>query len=323
VSVTCWTYQHAPYIRQCLDGILMQETSFPYEVIVGEDGSTDGTREICIEYAERYPERIRLFLRDRNTSHLIYKGRDIMLNPVFCMMSARGKYIAICEGDDYWTDPFKLQKQVDFLEANPGYVLTFTDAVLVDENGRWQPRTRLEPDLQRDRTEDELIECGAIPPLSVCYRNVIDPVIPEMLLVLNADSFLWSALGVHGAGKYLGSEIRPAVHRLHAGGIWSSMPTAKRMRHRLDLHFWLSRYHSRLKRPKGAQLHAHLFWKHLWYYLCSDWASERRSPSACRLRQTVLQAMRIGPGSERWRLVRWVLSRVPGYAFRCVWRRWC
>jgi len=74
VSVTVITYQHADYIRKCLDGILMQKTKFPYEVIIGEDGSTDGTKEICKEYAEMHPDRIRLFLRDRNISH--YKVGD-------------------------------------------------------------------------------------------------------------------------------------------------------------------------------------------------------------------------------------------------------
>ena len=104
-------------LRDCLDGILMQKTDFPYEIIIGEDGSTDGTREICIEYANKYPNLIRLFLRDRNVSHLTNKdGNDIMLNGKFQKLHARGKYYAPCEGDDYWTDPYKLQKQVDFLE---------------------------------------------------------------------------------------------------------------------------------------------------------------------------------------------------------------
>lgn len=139
VSVSVATYQHEPYIRQCLDSILMQKTNFPYEIIVGEDDSTDGTREICIEYAEKYPDKIRLFLRDRNLSHLKDENGKLIkrLNGVlgFGRMSSRGKYIALCEGDDYWTDPLKLQKQVDFFEANPTCSLVFTGCEIHKSNG--------------------------------------------------------------------------------------------------------------------------------------------------------------------------------------------
>jgi len=125
VSVTVTTYQHAAYIKDCLEGILMQKTNFPFEIIIGEDESTDGTREICIEYAEKYPDKIRLFLRNRETSQLYDENGKFVkrFNGLWTRMSARGKYIALCEGDDYWIDPYKLQKQVDFLEANPEFSL--------------------------------------------------------------------------------------------------------------------------------------------------------------------------------------------------------
>lgn len=120
VSVAVATYQHANYIKECLDGILMQKTSFPFEVIVGEDGSVDGTQEICKEYAEKYPDKIRLFIRDRKLSQYVDgEGKVTRFNGIWNRMSARGKYIAWCEGDDYWTDPLKLQKQVDYLESHP------------------------------------------------------------------------------------------------------------------------------------------------------------------------------------------------------------
>lgn len=126
VSVSVITYQHRDFIKDCLEGILMQQTSFPFEIIIGEDESTDGTREICLDYANRYPDKIRLFLRDRKTSQLFDgNGKYICrFNGKWNRESARGRYIALCEGDDYWTDPLKLQKQVDFLEENPAYILT-------------------------------------------------------------------------------------------------------------------------------------------------------------------------------------------------------
>src|SRR5690606_21433837 len=115
VSVLVQTYNHAPYIRQCLDGILMQETDFDFEILLGEDASTDGTREICIEYAQEHPDKIRLFLHSRENNISINgrpSGRFNFCNNLF---EANGEYIAFCEGDDYWIDEFKLQKQMDFL----------------------------------------------------------------------------------------------------------------------------------------------------------------------------------------------------------------
>jgi len=118
VSVCVQTYQHVNYIKDCLDGILMQKTTFPSEILLGEDASTDGTREVCIEYAEKYPKKIRLFLHHRKNNIKINGSPTGRFNFLYNLYSARGKYIAICEGDDYWTDPYKLQKQVDFLDVN-------------------------------------------------------------------------------------------------------------------------------------------------------------------------------------------------------------
>lgn len=118
VSIACITYNHEPYIRQCLDGFIMQQTNFDFEVVIHDDASTDGTNNVIAEYCSRYPQLIRPIYQQKNK----YKeGRGIYVRFVF--PECRGKYIAMCEGDDYWTDPFKLQKQVDFLETHKTYVL--------------------------------------------------------------------------------------------------------------------------------------------------------------------------------------------------------
>lgn len=137
VSVRVQTYQHAKYIGQCLDGILMQETDFPYEVIVGEDESIDGTREICKEYAEKHPDKIRLFLRSRKD--VIYsKGGDPTgrFNSRANTIAARGDYIAFCEGDDYWTDPGKLQKQFNIFKQIQDLALCIHATRVIEENGQ-------------------------------------------------------------------------------------------------------------------------------------------------------------------------------------------
>lgn len=120
VSISIITYNQKDFIRQTLDGILMQKTNFAFEVLIHDDCSTDGTTEIIKEYEEKYPEIIKPIYEEENQ---FSKGRGIVRNFIFSRV--QGKYIAFCEGDDYWTDENKLQKQVDFLEANPDYTVCF------------------------------------------------------------------------------------------------------------------------------------------------------------------------------------------------------
>ena len=122
VSVRTSTYNHAPYIKQCIEGVLMQKTTFPFEFIIGEDFSTDGTRDIVFEYAKRYPNIIRVVSADYNVGSKANGQR--------CIQRCRGKYIAICEGDDYWIDPLKLQRQVEFLETHSDYSMCFHNAFI-------------------------------------------------------------------------------------------------------------------------------------------------------------------------------------------------
>ena len=127
VTVRTSTYQHASFIKQCIEGVLMQKTDFPIEFIIGEDFSKDGTREIVFEYAKKYPDIIRVFTADYNVGSKV-NGRR-------CINAARGKYMALCEGDDYWVDPLKLQKQVDFLEKNPDYNFSAGAYNTINEKG--------------------------------------------------------------------------------------------------------------------------------------------------------------------------------------------
>ncbi len=122
VSIFCLTYNHAPYIRQCLDGFLMQKTTFAYEVIINDDASTDGTTEIIREYEEKYPDIIKPIYHEEN----LYSKGERGFWQKYCFPKSKGKYIALCEGDDYWTDPYKLQKQVDFLEGHLEYSMSHT-----------------------------------------------------------------------------------------------------------------------------------------------------------------------------------------------------
>ncbi len=126
VTVRTITYKHPSYITACIEGVLMQKTSFPFEYIIGEDCSTDGTIEKIMDYAEHYPEKIRVITADYNTGGFVNAQR--------CNRLSRGRYIALCEGDDYWTDPYKLQKQVDFLESHSEYGIVYTDYDIFEED---------------------------------------------------------------------------------------------------------------------------------------------------------------------------------------------
>ena len=121
VSIRCLVYNHEPYLRQCLDGFVMQKTTFPFEAIVHDDASTDGSAAIIREYAEKYPDIIKPIYETENQ---FSKPGDRINHIMRAAVHPNAKYVAMCEGDDYWTDPHKLQLQVDFLESHPDYYMT-------------------------------------------------------------------------------------------------------------------------------------------------------------------------------------------------------
>ena len=129
LSVIFITYNHEKYVEKALRSVCEQETDFPFEVVVGEDCSTDSTREILRKVAAEYPDKVRLLFREKNF------GRPT-LNVYNTTMECKGEYLAYLEGDDYWTDNHKLQKQVSFLEEHPEYIACTHGCMMVDENGK-------------------------------------------------------------------------------------------------------------------------------------------------------------------------------------------
>lgn len=117
VSVCCITYNHEKYVRECLNGFAMQKTNFNYEILIYDDASTDKTQDILKEFQTKYPEKVKLFLAKENQYKKGANGKGGFRKALCPLIS--GKYVAFCEGDDYWIDPYKLQKQVDALESNP------------------------------------------------------------------------------------------------------------------------------------------------------------------------------------------------------------
>jgi len=218
VSVCVVTYQHKAFIRQCLDGIIMQKTKFLFEIILGEDESTDGTREICKEYAEKYPDKIRLFLRSRKDVIYINQHATGRYNFIENVKAARGKYIAFCEGDDYWTDEYKLQKQVDFLEANPAYSLCFHNYILRNEKENSE-KTKFSPgEIEKtDFVTEDILGAWFIATASTVFRRE-NLVLPEWFInVESGDVALLLLLSLKGPFKYLDEVM--CVYRMHPSGI--------------------------------------------------------------------------------------------------------
>lgn len=165
VTIQCITYNHEPYIRQCMEGFVMQKANFRFEAIVHDDASTDGTVAIIREYAEKYPDIIKPIYETENQ----YSKHGF--NGVFKIINkhTHGKYVALCEGDDYWIDPLKLQKQVDFLEVNPEYSMCCTDCYrYVQKTGEkiYKPHT-----LKTTITLEDLLCKNVVSTLTVLYRR--------------------------------------------------------------------------------------------------------------------------------------------------------
>lgn len=236
LSICCITYNHEKYINEAIDSFLMQETDFPFEILIHDDASTDNTTEIIRSYAKKYPHIINLIIQKEN--QYMKCG---LINPRFVFPKTRGKYIALCEGDDYWTDDTKLQKQVGFLERNPEYVITYTDCQSFDESGN------LDVDFggsTRDLEAEELIRSTSIHTLTTCFRNVIEEISEDLLSARYGDLIMWSLLGVYGKGKYL-ANIKPAAYRIHDGGVHSKKTRKQQDEMALITSNALFSYHSR------------------------------------------------------------------------------
>lgn len=203
VSVLCTTYNHKNYIRQCLDSMVGQKTDFPFEIIVRDDCSTDGTSDIIREYAEKYPGIVIPYILEEN---YFSKG---MTNISFAKMfgMSRGKYIAICEGDDFWTDPEKLQVQADYLEANPDCSLCVTASHYANADGTLQTNRVFRTDtVSRDLAIEEILQGWTAATNTVVYRKACleeDVVIPFLGTCVNEDFARMVYLALKGRVHYL------------------------------------------------------------------------------------------------------------------------
>jgi glycosyltransferase involved in cell wall biosynthesis len=215
VSVCCSTFNHEKFITKALDGFLMQKTNFKIEILINDDCSEDNTVSILKEYNKLYPGFFDITFQSENQFSKGVKPFAQMLFP-----RVKGKYIALCEGDDFWTDPDKLQKQVDFLEKNQDYSVCFHKCKIVDENNlEFDSETfyHLEP---KDYVGSELLEKWSVPTASVMFRSEFINQIQKRAKTpgyLYGDTPMFLTLLENGKARCLADIM--SAYRIHSGGI--------------------------------------------------------------------------------------------------------
>lgn len=241
VSIICLSYNHAKFIEDAIKGFIGQRTNFVFEVIIHDDASTDGTQDLIKIYAEKYPGLIVPILQEENQ----YSKKNSIAN--IAMKASRGKYIAICEGDDYWVDPEKIQKQYDFMEKNPAYSICYHDAFTIKEGHLHSP-SKLTERYKRDYSSKDLVlnQCFVLT-LSMFFRKCFPEFPPESIGVVNGDNFTISIIGLYGKGKYM-DDIAPAAYRIHGDSVWSSISSEAKIKALAHTFSKLAEYHKRKKR---------------------------------------------------------------------------
>jgi glycosyltransferase involved in cell wall biosynthesis len=220
LSIICSTFNHEKYITACIDSFLMQKVDFSYEVLIHDDASTDNTQNIIEVYKKKYPNIIKPILQTENQYQL---GKNNWSEYQF--PRAKGKYIALCEGDDYWTDPYKLQKQVNFLENNEDFASVFHPVDWLIQNTNTLTKGAYIPPIKKEYyTKLDLLEhCNFIPTCSVIFRNRKD-LIPSWFSEIVIGDFVIHLLNCeYGKHGFINQSM--AVYRNHSTGLYSSQTT--------------------------------------------------------------------------------------------------
>lgn len=266
VSICTLVYNHEPYLRECFDGILMQKTNFAFEVLVHDDASTDNSAAIIREYTAKYPN---IFKPIYQTENQYSKG--IKVNATYQYPRAKGKYIAICEGDDYWTDPLKLQKQVDFLEANPEYTMCFARAIEHYEDGSREDKLFSFVE-DSDYEGIEFFENWIVATASVLYRTEIlsTSLCKEFQTnkkIIFGDTPLFLTCAHYG--KVRGMSDVVSVYRRHKGGftraVLKDYNRCKRYHyHELEIYKVFGDVYKKKSIEFFVKGHCNVFWETFW-----------------------------------------------------------
>lgn len=242
VSIHMITYNHEKFIAKAIEGVVSQRVDFPIELLIGDDCSTDGTRNIILEYQKKYPHLIRVIYSESNVGptknfYRLYK-------------SCKGKYIAMCEGDDCWVDNEKLAKQINFLSKHNDYAAAYHDYTACIEGDTDKPHSSKSHVYDTDQHE-LILGGGGFQHSTICFRNNLGDFPEEFFKVTGGDLFLRSLLGNLGKGKYI-RDITPSIYNIHAGGIWSGLKKTEQLVKNIETRCWMATYYSRINMPDIA-----------------------------------------------------------------------
>ncbi|WP_162798198.1 glycosyltransferase [Sulfitobacter sp. SK011] len=236
LSICSITFNHSLFIEECLEGFLDQICDFRVEIVIHDDASTDDTASILRKYAKLYPTIFRLILQTENQ---FSKG----VNPYYAyvMPAARGDYIAFCDGDDFWSDPEKLARQVAILEAEPDIALTYGRVRAITETG---VISQYRAGAEHDLTPSDLKNAPSINTLTACFRNVFRDGSPSLFVSTSTigDLTVWGILGYHGGGRFL-PDMPPANYRIHANGLLSMQSRERKLLLTAITHFHMAAFH--------------------------------------------------------------------------------
>jgi glycosyltransferase involved in cell wall biosynthesis len=220
LSVLMLTYNHERFLAQAIESVLAQRVNFDYEIVIGEDCSTDGTRAVVMDFHRRYPDRIVPLLRDHNIG--------AMRNLEATLAACRGRYVALLEGDDYWTCREKLERQLNFLDTHPGSSMCCHRVQFLDETGFAE--FDVYPSLPAGPyTIEDLLKGNFVMTCSAVLRRDLVPALPPWFRKMKLGDWPMFALAAkHGTIDVMDEVM--AVYRVHAGGNWSSLPSITRLR---------------------------------------------------------------------------------------------
>jgi glycosyltransferase involved in cell wall biosynthesis len=227
VSVLILTYNQRKYISEAIESALMQKTSFNYEVLIGEDSSTDGTAATVHDYAARYPTNIRALFRSTNIG--------AAANFRQTLSSCRGEFVALLEGDDYWTSSEKLQKQVDFLDQYSDCAMCFHNAKIIYQDDDRPSVLYNSPDQKTVSTFEDLWQYNFIASCTALFRTAAITCLPDWLSTLPfGDWPLFMLCAQHGNIGYLDEVL--AVYRIHKEGLWSKLDSIQKLESRITFY---------------------------------------------------------------------------------------
>jgi len=269
VSISLLAYNHEAFVAKAIESVLFQKVNFAYEIIIGEDCSLDSTRVIVLDYQRKYPDKIRVFLSKEPLNNR-QSGR---LNFIRNLKACRGEYVALLDGDDYWTSPHKLQKQVDYLDKHPTCAICFHDVFRLYEDGSTQPWGL--PSVKKERyILEDLLEGNFIPTCSTMFRNKLFDEFPEWYYEAAMGDWPLHILNAHNGDIGFIDEAM-GVYKIHSGGMWSSKNTVDLLHKSIRAAETIQQGLSLKHREKMENTIGHFYWE-----IIKNQPSERNSKSA-------------------------------------------